>query len=200
MIYLVFCRTVLEYNAPAWHPWISESKLLSLQRAQNDALRAVVGLTATCPTDFLHLEAGVEPVRLRLEKRSLLLREKYKRQKPSDPRRQMLEEEKTVRLKTRLGWRHLVKGTQPMNYRVEELKPPLPPWKETKFQFEEVKLKKRKEDHTTEELKLLADEAVEMIESEVIIFTDGSTDGNQNRGGAGVYIRDRRHGSTESLY
>ena len=199
MIYLVFCRTALEYNAPAWHPWISESKLLSLQRAQNDALRAVVGLTATCPTDFLHLEAGVEPVRLRLEKRSLLLREKYKRQKPSDPRRQMLEEEKTVRLKTRLGWRHLVKGTQPMNYRVEELKPPLPPWRETKFQFEEVKLKKRKEDHTTEELKLLADEAVEMIESEVIIFTDGSTDGNQNRGGAGVYIRDRRNGSTESL-
>ena len=133
------------------------------------------------------------------KKRSLLLREKYKRQNPSDSRRQMLEEEKTVRLKTRLGWRHLVKGTQPMNYRVEELKPPLPPWKETKFQFEEVKLKKRKEDHTTEELKLLADEAVEMIESEVIIFTDGSTDGNQNRGGAGVYIRDRRSGSTESL-
>ena len=133
MIYLVFCRTALEYNAPAWHPWISESKLLSLQRAQNDALRAVVGLTATCPTDFLYLEEGVEPLRLRLEKRSLLLREKYKRQKPSDPRRQMLEEEKTVRLKTRLGWRHLVKGTQPMNYKVEELKPPLLPWKETKF-------------------------------------------------------------------
>ena len=59
----------------------------------------------------------------------------------------MLEEEKTVRLKTRLGWRHLVKGTQPMNYRVEELKPPLPPWKETKFQFEEVKLKKRRSYH-----------------------------------------------------
>ena len=27
----------------------------------------------------------------------------------------------------------------------------------------------------------MADEAVEMIESEVIIFTDGSTDGNQNK-------------------
>ena len=41
-------------------------------------LKIVIGLTATCPTDFLHLEAGVEPVRLRLEKRSLLLREKYR--------------------------------------------------------------------------------------------------------------------------
>ena len=58
MIYLVFCRTALEYNAPAWHPWISETKEKSLQRIQNDALRAVVGLTATCPIDYLHLEAG----------------------------------------------------------------------------------------------------------------------------------------------
>ena len=26
MIYLVFCWTALEYNAPAWHPWISDTK------------------------------------------------------------------------------------------------------------------------------------------------------------------------------
>ena len=70
----------MEYNAPAWHPWISETKLLSLQRAQNDVLCVVVGLTATCPTNFLYLEAGVEPVRLCLEKRSLLLRCKGKTQ------------------------------------------------------------------------------------------------------------------------
>ena len=82
----------------------------------------------------------MEPFHLRLEKRSLLLREQYKRLKPSDPRRQLLEEEKAVRLKTRLGWRHLVQNTQPMDYEVEELKPTLPPWKETKFTFEEVKL------------------------------------------------------------
>ena len=93
----------MEYNAPAWHPWISETRIKSLERVQNDALRAVVGLTATCPTDFLHLEARVEQFHLRLEKRSLLLREQYKRLKPSDPRRQLLEEEKAVRLKTRLG-------------------------------------------------------------------------------------------------
>merc|ERR1711872_776507 len=38
----------------------------------------------------------------------------------------------------------------------------------------------------------MADECVEKIETEVIIFTDGSTDGSQNKGGAGVYIKDRR--------
>ena len=29
---------------------------------QNDALRAVVGAAATTPTDFLHLEADIEPL------------------------------------------------------------------------------------------------------------------------------------------
>ena len=33
----------------------------------------------------------------------------------------------------------------PMDYKVEKLKPPLPPWKETKFTFEEVKLEKSKD-------------------------------------------------------
>ena len=64
-------------------------------------MTGLVSFVTLLPVVAPLLEAGVEPVRLRLEKRSLLLREKYKRQKPSDPRRQMLEEEKTVRLKTR---------------------------------------------------------------------------------------------------
>jgi len=86
----------------------------------------------------------------------------------------------------------MVQNTQPMNYRVEELRPPLAPWRETKLQFEEVKLCKRKEEYTVQELKQMADECVGKIETEVIIFTDGSTDGSQNKGGAGVYIKDRR--------
>ena len=198
-IYLVYSRTAMEYNAPAWHPWISTTKEKNLQRIQNDALRAVAGLTATCPTDFLHLETGVEPVQLRLQKRSILLRERYRRFKPYDSRRQLLEKKRPVRLTTRLGWRHMVQSLQPMNYKVEELRPPLAPWRETKLRFEEVKLSKKKEDYTTQELKQLADESVGKVETEVVIFTDGSTDGHQNRGGAGVYIRDRRTDREERL-
>ena len=37
------------------------------------------------------------------------------------------------------------------------------------------------------------------IPSEVIIFTDGSTDGDQNRGGAGVHIQDRRNNNIVNL-
>ena len=124
----------------------------SLQRIQNDALRAVVGLTATCPTDYLHLEAGVEPLKLRLQK-SILLRKRYRSLKSCDARRRLLEKKTNVRLTTRLGWRHMVQNTKRMNYRVEELRPPLAPWRETKLQFEGVKLRKRKEEYTVQELK-----------------------------------------------
>ena len=33
-IYLVYSRTAMEYNAPAWHPWISTTKEKNLQRIQ----------------------------------------------------------------------------------------------------------------------------------------------------------------------
>ena len=192
-IYLQYVRLALEYNSPSWVPWISNTRANSLQRVQNDALRSIVGLAATCPRDFLHLETNIEPLKLRFKKNSILLREKYRRLRSKDPRRRMLEKKATVRLKSRLGWRHMVQREQPMEYKTEELKPPLPPpWRETNLRFAEVKLEKSKDQYSTEELRRRADERVNEITSEVVIFTDGSTDGNQNKGGAGVYIHDRR--------
>ena len=127
MIYLQSVRPALEYGSPGWEPWISKTRLESLQKVQNDALRAIVGLTATCPRDFLHLEANVEPLKLRYAKNNILLRERYKRYPPSDPRKRLLEKKASVRLQSRLGWRHQVLKEQPLEYEVEELKPPLPP-------------------------------------------------------------------------
>ena len=40
----------------------------------------------------------------------MLLRERYRRLKLSDPRRRMLEKQTTLRLKTRMGWRHSVQS------------------------------------------------------------------------------------------
>ena len=56
-----------------------------------------------------------------------------------------MEKKASVRLQSRLGWRHQVLKEQPLEYKVEELKLPLPPWRVTKMHFEEVKLEKRKD-------------------------------------------------------
>ena len=198
-IYVQYVRPALEYNSPSWEPWISKTRANSLQRVQNDALRSIVGLAATCPRDFLHLEANIQPLKLRFKKNSILLRERYRRLKSKDPRRRLLEKKATVRLKSRLGWRHRVQREQPMDFIVEELKPPLPPWRETNLRFAEVQLEQRKDQYSVEELKRRADERVNEITSDVVIFTDGSTDGNQNRGGAGVFIHDKRSDVEERL-
>ena len=191
-----YIRPALEYASPSWSPWISDSAHKSLQRVQNDALRSVVGLTARTPIDFVHLEASVEPLKDRFEKNNLLLRERYKRLGTNDARRRLLEKKASVRLTTRKGLRHAInESPDTLQYKVEELKPPLPPWRSTGFLFDAVELAKKKDQYTTEELRLLTEEKVGKLDSEVIIYTDGSTDGNQNRGGAGVYIVDRRTGN-----
>ena len=46
-----------------------------LQVVQNHALRSIVGLAATCPVDFLHLETGIEPLEDRFSKNNMLMRE-----------------------------------------------------------------------------------------------------------------------------
>ena len=44
------------------------------------------------------------------------------------------------------------------------------------------------------ELKRKSAEKIASLDTEIIVYTDGSTDGNQENGGAGVYIEDTRTG------
>ena len=98
---------------------------------QNDALRSVVGSAATCPVDFLHLEANIEPIGVRLDKKDLILRERYRRLPKTDPRNVLLEKQGQIRLKTRTGWREMNRRRSLMEkeYKSEEIKPPLNPRK-----------------------------------------------------------------------
>ena len=197
-IYVQYNRPALEYASPSWHAWTSKTHLETIQRVQNDALRAVVGAAATCPIDFLHLEANIEPIKNRLEKNDLLLREKYKRLPETDPRRELMESKKQVRLKTRLGWREMTSRKQPeKEYKVEEIKPPLEPWRRTTLDFDAVPLTKTKELYSKQELKELTQNKINNIRADVRIWTDGSTNSNQEKGGAGIFIEDTRSGESE---
>ena len=89
MLYLQSARTCLEYESSSWSPWISDSNMNRLQRIQNQALRSITRLAKTCQTDFLHLEAGIEPLRDRFEKIDDIIYNKYARHPPSDSRRQL---------------------------------------------------------------------------------------------------------------
>ena len=67
-LYLQWVRSGLEYAASSWSSWISDTKMLQLERIQREALRSMAGLTKTCPEEFLNLETGVEPLAMRFLK------------------------------------------------------------------------------------------------------------------------------------
>ena len=199
-IYVQYVRTAMTYASPSWTPWISETNMKALQRTQNDALRTIMGSAATCPTDFLHLDANIEPIRERLIKNDQLLRQRYMRLPRQDPRRKLAEKKGNIRLKTRLGWREKTKPKETdKEYCIEEIKPPLEPWRRTNLKFDAVTLAKPKNEHSKEELKKKTDEKLAEMKADIMIWTDGSTNANQERGGAGVFVEDKRTGTTEKL-
>ena len=53
-----------------------------------------------------------------------------------------------------------------------------------------VELEKNKEDYTLEELARETEEKIAEIDADIELYTDGSTSGNQQKGGAGVFAQD----------
>ena len=104
-----------------------------------------------------------------------------------------MDKKSQTRMKTRIGWRemNLRRTLNEKEYQIEEIKPPLEPWKATTLKFDAVALSKPKEQYTKEELKALTEQKLSTVEAEIFIWTDGSTSSSQERGGAGVYVQDR---------
>ena len=61
--YKAIGRPLLDYAAPVWAPALSETQWSKLQTVQNAALRVVTGCHSITPTDHLHDETKVLPVR-----------------------------------------------------------------------------------------------------------------------------------------
>ena len=106
---LGYVCSVLEYGSVSFNGWISKTVREKLQKVLNQALRAITNLCKTCPIDFLHLEALIEPLKDRLNKIDDIQWDRYARLPEEDPRRQLQTHEfpeRTSRpLTTRLGWR-----------------------------------------------------------------------------------------------
>ena len=65
---LQWVRIGLEYAASSWSSWISDTKMLQLERIQREALRSMAGLTKTCPEEFHIQETGIETLAKRFLK------------------------------------------------------------------------------------------------------------------------------------
>ena len=80
----------MEYTSSAYTPWLPPTSIDKLEKVQNAAMRAIAGLAATCPIQFLRLETNLEPLQLRLEKSDVILWDRYRRLPDEDQRKKMI--------------------------------------------------------------------------------------------------------------
>ena len=113
-MYIATQRSVLDYAAAAWQPWLSDSQLKKLEVAQNKALRLVTGQYSSTPTEALRLEAGVESYRTHSERNITIAAEKADRLPPDHPRHTALHPPQPVnhRSKIRSSWREKTNSTR----------------------------------------------------------------------------------------
>lgn len=192
-LYLQYVRSVLDYASSSWSTWISDTNMQRLQRVQNQALRSITCVAKTCPVDFLHLEARVEPLQLRYQKNDDIIWDRYARLPEQDARYRLLSANVPARLKTRAGWRNST-GPRMGRYRIKRMmnSAPSAPWRKlTNLRIDRVRLERRKEEYSTEELRELALAKINNLTTDIRIYTDGSTDADQRNGGAGVHITNR---------
>ena len=190
-LYATYIRSAAEYASPAWYPWVAKNTQDKIEVIQNEALCIMTRMTRDTPCDFLRLQTGFEPLCQRLEKNSFILREKFMRLDENDGRRKMTERVVQKRLKSKVGWRTETEkmANEQMNRNIG--KATVYPMSPLNLTITEVKLTKKKDEHTKEELQRLTECKIAEIDAEVEVYTDGSTAGNQQNGGAGVFIQDR---------
>ena len=59
------------------------------------------------------------------------------------------------------------------------------------IEMTEVKLEKKKDAYTEEELRRQTECKIAEVNADIEIYTDGSTSGDQRKGGAGIFIQNR---------
>ena len=88
----MFVKSKMDYAAPAWQPWLSETSEKALDRVQNKALRLVTGQLKTTPTEALRYETRTDHYSTYTRRTCLKSVEMAKQLPDSHPRRKALDQ------------------------------------------------------------------------------------------------------------
>ena len=204
-VYQMFVKSKIDYAAPAWQPWLSETSAKALDKIQNKALRLVSGQLKTTPTEALRYETRTEHYTTYTKRTCLKSVEMAKRLPDSHPRKKALDQ--AVKPKnTRKSWFRM--GTSLADHLPPEAENRWPislvracPW-ETHGEIEirtELRGVKSKGDDP-KKVREAAEDVIKEVGADVTIFTDGSAaEGYHEGGAAAVVIRNDEPPRTEVI-
>ena len=194
-VYIAHIRSVMDYAAPGWQPWLADTNLNALEVVQNKALRIVSGNVQKSRLSARRKEA-VTPSYTTLSKRSILRSvEKADRLPDDHPRKLALCDNPVPRKNNRKSWRYVgnqlakefcpEKGydRQPFTFNARA------PWEAPSnlSVFESVPgIRSKADDADTLMNATLT--RIRELGSGLIIYTDGSADAGTTDGGAGVIV------------
>ena len=197
-IFKSFIRSKLEYGSIIWgHTIYKNNHIKLLEAAQKGALMLILRAMKSTPTDALESELNILPIDLRLEELQRI--EAIKLLQKNDP---FINDnmQKTIKGKkltplTHLG--HLVKQIlvhlskhQKISLDSVQIPPEIPPTMET-FSLQNLTVKLPNKFVSTHDEKKYIKEITDNINTNktMLVFTDGSAQGNPGPTGSGVVIR-----------
>ena len=104
MIYVATQRSLMEYAAPAWTPWISGTNEERLEKTQIRAARPITGAVASTKSEAVLHDVGLERIKERHRQASLITYAKWEGLPGGDLRRAVADNEVPLRTGKR-SWR-----------------------------------------------------------------------------------------------
>ena len=194
-VYNAHIKSILDYGAHCYQPWLSETNKLELERLQNSSIRLITGHMAKTPVAALNAETGLATYQTVSKRLILTANEKAHRCPPNHPSRTAAESVQEIH---RLKRSNFVEKSKAL---ANHLPPnsgnrlPLdfsttPPWESNN----EIIIIPTLGDLTkSSDPKILKSATMKMLEEEtadLFIYTDGSaTEGTVNGGSAAVITR-----------
>ena len=195
-IYLAFCRSLFDYAAIAWQPWIKEHNIKKLEVAQNKCIRIITGQPMRTHVEALRLESNIPSYQSMINASTMRGREKALRLPEDHPRKICLDKPPMRRpppKKPRPNCRNA--GIELCSSFDQTDRKPIilhhtPPWLSgtgsTTILSELVGIQNKSEDPA--KIREAAYRQIVELNTEITIYSDGSADGGLKNGGSAAVI------------
>ena len=180
-------RSIMDYAAAAWQPFCTNSQMAKLEVAQNKCLRLISGHYVNTSLDALHLETGIPTYSTHSKQLIATAYEKGMRLPDNHPRRAALDNDTEHRLVIRSSLREQGKdivSTLPLQGKARR---PIPvtfvqPWSTNAPNWKVTSNQSIKHDIAA------IKNAIESLDANVVVYTDGSCAGGTSNGGAAAVV------------
>ena len=196
MAFHALVHSKLDYAAPAWQPWLSETNLTNLDRLKNRSLRLITGQLVSTPPETLRLEADVQSYSTYSKRLILKANEKARRSTHDHPKRIALDVNIPQRLQSRSSFRRKAEELSSLllpdlQHRQNIIHFPSPPWQQSSSHTGRIStsvpgISSRAGDNNIKQQCSLS--TIISYQADYVIYTDGSASGGTRNGGATAVI------------